>query len=91
MSDFEKKLVKLLHSAAAYNDKGIFWMNHPQQTVEKLRTQWQGEISDLIQQIGECRFPPQLLRELSSPEVVKDDSGIYAQKAESWFAHHTII
>jgi hypothetical protein len=86
MSDLEKKLVKLLHSAAGYNDKGIFWMNHPPETVEKLRAQWQSEIKDLIQQIGEAHFPPQLLQELLNSKAVKDGSGIYAQKAESWFS-----
>jgi hypothetical protein len=84
MSDLEKKLVERLHSIAAYNDKGFFWMNHSMETTLKLRNQWQGEIADLVAQIGQNRFSAELLNDLSSPEIVRDYSRDYARKIELW-------
>ncbi len=78
MKPLAEKLVELLHSIAMYNDKGFIWVRHSEDQSNAMREKWRDEIDVLISQIGERNFSAKLLSELRKPNVVRDDSGIYA-------------
>ena len=71
---------------ATYNDKGYFWYRHCEAQSDALRARWREEIDVLIAQIGRDSFAPELLHQLMQPELVRDESGIYAERVAAWFS-----
>lgn len=87
MSPLEN-LVGLLHSVACYNDKGYIWQNDSPEKSEGFRKQWGKERDDLISEIGEEKFPAELLNKLKSTEAIEDWSGRFAEELERWVAQN---
>ena len=85
MNPLESKLVELLHSIAMYNDKGHIWYRHSRAESDAMRAQWRQEVDELIAQIGENNFSPQLLKDLRKKAAIEDGSGSYAERVSAWF------
>lgn len=86
MNRLEGKLVKLLHSVAAYNDKGYLWRNDSPEQTERMHAEWRQELDALIAEIGESNFSADLLVKLHGSDVVQDWSGRYAEDVSAWFS-----
>ena len=82
----QQKLIDTLHSMAMYNDKGYIWYRHSDAESDAIRAKWREEIDGLIAQIGRDSFPPDLLHQLMQPEILRDDSGIYAEQVSAWLS-----
>jgi hypothetical protein len=79
-TDARRRLVELLRTAAAYNDKGYLWCRHDEAQVLRYRQGAQETIVKLVAEIGEQAFSQALLERLLSGEAASDWSGaIYSQ------------
>lgn len=86
MNETAEALIELLHSLAMYNDKGALWYRHSAMEIEAMRASYRAPLDELIAQIGAANFPPKLLRALRGDEVLRDDSGVFAERVEAYFA-----
>jgi len=81
-----KRLLALLGSIAAYNDKGWQWSGHDAAHSEALRAGWSLEIRDLLDTIEADALPAQLRQELLTRAPVQDGDGVYVEKLKRWIA-----
>lgn len=51
-----------------------------------MRASYRAPLDELIARIGAANFPPQLLRGLRGEEVLRDDSGVFAEGVAAHFA-----
>ncbi|QWF18567.1 hypothetical protein [Lysobacter capsici] len=79
-----KRLLALLGSIAAYNDKGWQWSGHDAAHSEALRAGWSLEIRDLLDTIETDALPAPLRQELLTRAPVQDGDGVYVEKLKRW-------
>ncbi len=69
-----------------YNDKGALWYRHSDEEIEAMRASYRAPLDELIAHIGAANFPLELLRGLRGDEVLRDDSGAFAEQVGARFA-----
>lgn len=82
--NIKKRFVELLSGAAMYNDKGYIWSKHKPAESEKLRAQWQAELSEILLQLEHLNPPQALIEAVDSGEAVTDPLGGYTAIACEW-------
>ncbi len=79
-----RQLVRWLHLAASYNDKGFYWLRHSPAQVQRTRQEYQQEIDALLVRVDASSLPAELRAALRSGAAVRDDSGRYVEQARRW-------
>ncbi len=74
-ADPRHRLLDVIGGIAAYNDKGYQWSGHGAEQVLLSQQEAQRTIMQLVAEIGEQRFSPNLLDKLASGEAARDGNG----------------
>jgi hypothetical protein len=77
----DAEFIKLLRSAAAYNDKGHIWLRHSREQQEAFWNTTEDRLRRLAGVIGEQRLGPELWEAVSSGAAVYDGSGYFGDLA----------
>jgi len=82
-------LLRVLGSAASYNDKGCVWSGHSPEKQAEFRAELQGQIRALAISIGASEMGEDLYEALMSGAAVEDASGDLCGLARSrlWVQH----
>lgn len=78
----EQKLVELLGSSAAYNDKGVYWCRHTPGKVAEMQAEFRAKQLALAREIGTARLGDSLHSAIESGAAARDWSGEYMALAE---------
>ncbi|MCY1011023.1 hypothetical protein OV079_36750 [Nannocystis pusilla] len=74
-ADARRRLLELLGTIGAYNDKGIAWTRASPAAVAEMRAGFRRSIDALIADLGADNLPAPVLDYLRSPQAVEDGDG----------------
>ena len=77
------KLLRVLGSAASYNDKGHVWAGHNESQQQAFLAELQQEVAGLAVKLGESKLGADLCSALVSGIAVQDASGDYVALARA--------
>lgn len=81
----QKELIKVLESAAMYNDKGFMWSGHNEAKSAKLRSEFQAQLNELAARIGPDALGAELSKAIESGNAAHDASGTFVTIAKQHF------
>jgi hypothetical protein len=80
--DLMNELIRVLDSAAMYNDKGHVWSVHNFAKREAMQAEFHQKMLNLITQMGADALPPELLRAIESGAAARDEFGYFFDLAQ---------
>lgn len=66
------KLIKELESISDYNDKGVVWMKHSREQIQRTHEQFAKDLMHLRSVIGEEHLTPETRTLLESEDTLRD-------------------
>ena len=80
--DLMSELIRVLNSAAMYNDKGHVWSGHSLVKRQAMQAEFHQEMLNLITQIGADALPPELVSAIASGAAARDEFGYFSGLAQ---------